>query len=104
MTAPTILTHNGETHTAQEWSEIIGVHKATLLARLRKGWPVEWVLSGTDYRGRPPNVFLSFDEKTLSLQEWAKITGLSIRTLHRRRKNGWTTEQILMTPFGEQPR
>lgn len=39
------LTHNGQTGTVAQWAVIIGVKVMTINWRLRKGWPVEAVLS-----------------------------------------------------------
>ena len=40
-----LLTWNGETLTVATWSQRTGIQVATLLARCRKGWSVEGVLT-----------------------------------------------------------
>lgn len=40
------LTYNGETHTLQEWSELLNVNKSTMSTRAWRGWPVEEILFG----------------------------------------------------------
>jgi hypothetical protein len=40
-----LLTHNGETHCASEWAEIVGINRATLETRLNRGWSVEKALT-----------------------------------------------------------
>ena len=41
-----VLTHNGETHTMKEWSEITGIKYYTLVARINTlGWSIEKTLN-----------------------------------------------------------
>lgn len=39
------ITHNGETHTLAEWSEICGIRSGTLFRRLKAGWSIEKALT-----------------------------------------------------------
>ena len=41
-----ILSYKNETHTLQEWSEILGVNKSTLSTRAWRGWTNEEILFG----------------------------------------------------------
>ena len=40
------LTYNGETHTLQEWSELLNVNKSTRSTRAWRGWSDEEILFG----------------------------------------------------------
>lgn len=40
-----MLEHSGEAHTVSDWSRLLGIHKATLQHRLKRGWSVEKALS-----------------------------------------------------------
>jgi len=40
-----LLTLNGETHHQCEWSRITGINLSTMRNRLKRGWPVELVLT-----------------------------------------------------------
>lgn len=44
------LEHNGETHTASEWSEILGIRHSTIKNRYYRGMPIEKVLAKEDLR------------------------------------------------------
>jgi len=44
------ITVDGDTRTAQAWSDYYGIKRETVLWRLKQGWPVEKVLSRKDYR------------------------------------------------------
>lgn len=41
-----LITYNGETHTATEWSKIVGIKATTILHRIKKyGWSIEKALN-----------------------------------------------------------
>ena len=40
-----LITYNGETHTAAEWSRITGIYWGTIYTRIHKGWPPEKILA-----------------------------------------------------------
>jgi hypothetical protein len=44
------LTHNGQTMTAAEWADRLGIKHTTLYGRIRKGFPIEAALSTRDRR------------------------------------------------------
>lgn len=41
-----LITHNGETHTMQEWGEMLGVNVSTMSTRAWRGWSDEEILFG----------------------------------------------------------
>ena len=45
-----LLTYKGNTHTAQQWAEILDIKYITLITRLKRGWSVEKTLT-TPLRG-----------------------------------------------------
>lgn len=46
---------------------------------------------------------LTWDGKTLLLKEWSAITGLSLNTLDKRLRHGWSVEDALTTPRRKYP-
>jgi hypothetical protein len=42
----TFLCYNGEKKCVSEWAEILGISKETLYSRIKRGWPIERILSG----------------------------------------------------------
>ena len=50
-----LLTLNGETHCASEWSEILGINYKTIMTRVSRGWCAERVLLKGDARRKGLN-------------------------------------------------
>jgi hypothetical protein len=48
-----IIEFNGESHTATQWSRILGIGKGTIFSRLKRGMPVEMVLSRNNFKLSP---------------------------------------------------
>lgn len=40
-----LLTHNGNTHCVTEWEELLGFKRGVIDGRLKRGWPVEKILT-----------------------------------------------------------
>lgn len=102
------ITHNGESASASEWACRTGLSVTTLLSRLEAGWTPEQALtlpSGSRVRrkAKPKPVRidsrkrLTFDGRTRTISEWARITGLSYEAINIRLRRGWSTERILTT-------
>lgn len=45
-------------------------------------------------------ILLTCDGRTTHASEWARLTGLSVRTIISRKRYGWTDEQAIKTPVG----
>ncbi len=97
------ITLNGETHTINEWSALLGISGNTIASRLYAKQPPELVLSRTSlqraldtYRsnGRPGRK-LTHAGQTLTISEWARRLGLSTGTLHSRLRSNMPLEVAL---------
>jgi hypothetical protein len=44
---------------------------------------------------------LTWNGETLTLVGWSQRTGIRVEVLLRRRRRGWSVEQVLTTPLGE---
>jgi hypothetical protein len=53
-------------------------------------------LAGRHHRGEP----LTWKGETLTLAEWSQRTGIRVRTLLERCREGWSVERVLTTPPG----
>lgn len=63
-----------------------------------KGYSPEnckWSTSTEQNNNRRDNRFITHNNETLTLAEWAGRTGIKYKTLHMRLKNGWSTEMAL---------
>lgn len=84
---------NGETHCITEWGRILGLNHKTIEGRIKKGWPIEKVLSKEDYR----EVFITYNGKKLSIDDVVKITEINYNTVAYRIRKGWPIDRILNT-------
>jgi hypothetical protein len=64
---------------------------------LRNKWPANWrwATDKEQCNNTRANVRITYDDKTLTLTEWAAAMGVSIGTLISRRSRGLSNEQIL---------
>lgn len=59
----------------------------------------KWSTKAEQSRNRRSTVLLTFENKTLCLNEWAAATGLHRSTLRRRIRKGWSVQQVLTEPL-----
>lgn len=100
------ITYKGETHPVTEWAEILGIGKGTLESRINDyGWPIEKALS-TPVRKcnrTGANRFLTFNNKTQTVAEWARELNMEFNTLYSRIFNyHWSVEKAIKTPVKNQ--
>ena len=57
-----------------------------------------WADRKAQSRNRRGRRYVTVDGVTLSLGEWAEVTGISVGTLSRRLAQGWPEEQAIKTP------
>lgn len=90
------LSFQGETKSAVEWSEITGIPYHTLCFRIRSGWTPERSLTEpvkSPIKTGP--AFITFNNETKTISEWAAITGLKRSTIGMRLQKGWPPERAL---------
>lgn len=92
--------YNGETHTIKEWSEIIGISKNTLRARLYTWDSIEMALS-TPLNGKHKELnTLTVNGETHTFSEWSEITKIPESTL-RSRWNKWKDAEKVVCTKGD---
>ncbi len=94
--------YGGKTQTLKAWSAELGINLVTLYMRLRKGWPLSKVFGqAVDSSKIRKKHEYTWNGKTASAEEWAKITGIPEKVLHYRltHRKMWTIEKALTTPF-----
>lgn len=77
-------------------------HKKTLrnrydliTARYRKGWNSKDIIEGREKRKSNATVFYSYNGDYYSLKEWAKIVKGNYKSMHDRKQQGYSTEEII---------
>lgn len=94
------ITYNGETHTCEEWTRILGYGKNTINARKAKGWTDEECLFGK--KGKEMKVrYITFNGETKTTREWEKIYGWSRGTVRGRAVMGWSPEECVLGRGGD---
>lgn len=98
------LEYNGKTKTMSQWAEIFGIKQSILGKRIRNGWSVKDALNikPGERLTKESNkllVYLEYDEKRLTFDEWSNITGIKRHTIACRYYKGWSNEKILTTPI-----
>jgi len=51
-------------------------------------------------RKKKPTLLIEFDGKTLSIEQWAELLGISVQTIYCRRSQGLPNEQVLVNNEG----
>lgn len=85
------ITYNGETKTAEEWAESIGIKSQTLRKRIYDGLDIEQVML-------PKNihvVVLTYNGESHTIKEWSEIIGVQAKTIYERYRKGLPIEKIL---------
>ncbi len=57
-----------------------------------------WATKKEQARNRTNNKCITFENKTLTISEWAEITNIAPTNITRRLKSGWTIEKTLTHP------
>lgn len=63
-----------------------------------------WASVETQAINRRSTVLLEYAEERLSLTQWSRIVGVSVSTLSKRIKAGWSVTEALTTPSAEKSR
>lgn len=96
------LTYKGQTHPVTEWADILGIDKGTLESRVnRYGWSIERAFMTPVRKNNRigANRYLTFDNRTQTITEWAKELKMNFTTLYSRVFNyHWSVEKALETP------
>lgn len=120
MTPATILENDGIKQPITEWALDYGITPAIIIARLERGETVAEAITkpmkvghrgqrlpairrrpqratNSDQVGSTSTTF-TYSERTLTVAEWARLTGLTSGTLGARLRSGWSIDRALTTP------
>lgn len=57
-----------------------------------------WIPFKEQAKNRRSTHFITFNDETHNIREWAEITGIKESTIHFRIRSGWSIEETLTTP------
>lgn len=113
------ITFGGETLTILQWARKTNLSASTIAGRLAMGWPPEKIvgepyhteklhsitrpLVQTEEDLRKPARTITIGDKTQTLCQWEKETGISFSTLSGRLARGWPPERMLEKPRRREP-
>lgn len=95
----------GESKCITDWSKDTGIDRTTLIGRLKRGMSIdEAIETPTDHKALLSNVVTDpVTGESHTLEEWAKITGISRDTLYARIfRRGWPIDKALYSPKSTQ--
>ena len=91
-----LLTFRGSTKTIAQWAKETGIGFGTLWSRIEKHrWSVERALSEVPIRHGSSRL-VTCQGKSLTVREWAKITGTNHKTMSSRIHMGWSDEDVVL--------
>ena len=88
--------YNGETHTLQEWANVLGVPYNTLYMRLWR-FDISFAEAAEFKPMRPVRkaMTITANGETLTIKQWAAKLGIQPRSIYARVKRGYTLEQAV---------
>lgn len=88
------ITYNGETKTASEWAEQLGVNPATLLSRHKKGWTDEDIIEiPVNYN---INLITTSFGVSFTISKWSEVSGIKRGTIYDRIfRHGWHPDKAV---------
>lgn len=101
--APARYTVNGQTHTAAEWAEIIGVSEYALRLRMKKGMSMAEAIAHKPTKISTGEKLYTAHGRAQTMRQWAAESGIPAGTLRcRMYRDGMSFEQAL--DRGQKPR
>jgi hypothetical protein len=92
-----LITYQGKTQTLSNWGVELGILPLTLLSRLDKGWSIEKTLT-TKLSESKVKHKLTFQNKTLTIKEWAELLNIKESLIYKRIKLDLPIAEVLKAP------
>lgn len=99
-TTNVLITAFGRSMTGPQWSRETGVPYYTIRARLKRGWSAERAVSGEIVEaGQHAVTMISIGDKSRTIYEWSKISGIAAPTIRARMQKGEDAEVAVFRPL-----
>lgn len=92
------LTKDGITRSLAEWADLLKLKPITIHMRLKRGMSHYDALKPASKSRKPNNKYITYNDRTLPVYEWAKIVGIPRKNIISRLDKGWSVEQAFTTP------
>lgn len=97
---PQEFTVDGETLSIEVLCEKFGLTKKDVISRFHKDWTDERIFKTPIMRKQNvPIKEITFNNKTMTIAEWAEETEISDNEIRKRLIRGWTIERTLTQPM-----
>ncbi len=94
----TLVTHNMETKTIEDWGVIFNIKPNCILQRLKRGISIEEALTTPVGKLAPrPVILLTIYSSTKTVAQWSYISGIDISTVKGRILAGWDHKKAVFT-------
>lgn len=98
--APSLVSYKGRTQSLPDWAEELQIPVRLLRSRVyEQGWSIERAFTEPPNKGKTYTV----GDRTLTLLQWSRASGMSKRTLRDRIEKGWSMEKALSEPTERGP-
>ena len=95
-----LVEYNGKKMTLREWSEELNISLSTITKRKHNGYSDKEIIEGKPKRKRGANIYLQYNEESLTIKEWSKKLDIKESTIRTRLDRGWNTEDSLFGKGG----
>lgn len=95
-----LVEYNGKKMTLREWSEELNISLSTITKRKHNGYSDKEIIEGKPKRKRGANIYLQYNEESLTIKEWSKKLDIKESTIRTRLDRGWSTEDSLFGKGG----
>jgi len=95
--------YKGKCLTMLELQSVSDFTQSTIISRIKKGWSVEDAVDKPSSTFNGVTKYYSYNGQILTMLELVSITGVSNTTINNRLNHGWTINEAIETPLGQNP-
>lgn len=93
-----MICYDNQERCLTEWAEIAGIPESTFRSRMKRGWSMERIMNTPLTRYSTGTILVTYGEKTMTIHEWSKLTGIPTKAIKYRLGAGWDVGYALYEP------